>query len=72
MVISNLRNLAPDLKLKFELFSKDVELYLLHVGIFISFLSCLVYCGEGEAIIVWHPVYYIIIINIPGVQKSKP
>ena len=33
--------------LKIELFSKDVELNLLHVGIFTSFLSCLVYSGEG-------------------------
>ena len=34
--------------LKIELLSKDVELNLLHVGIFTSFLSCLVYSGEGE------------------------
>ena len=33
--------------LKIERFSKDVELNLLHVGIFTSFLSCLVYSGEG-------------------------
>ena len=35
--------------LKIELFSKDVGLNLLHVGIFTSFLSCLVYS-------VCHPV----------------
>ena len=32
--------------LKIELFSKDVELNLLHVGIFTSFLSCLAYSVE--------------------------
>ena len=40
-----------------KLFSKDVELNLLHVDIFTSILSCLVYSGEG-AIIVWHSVHY--------------
>ena len=33
--------------LKIELFGKDIELNLLLVGIFTSFLSCLVYSGEG-------------------------
>ena len=33
--------------LTIELFSKDVELNLVHVGNFTSFLSCLVYSGEG-------------------------
>ena len=42
--------------LSIELFSKDVELNLLHVGIFISILLCLIYSGEG-AIVAWHPVH---------------
>ena len=42
--------------LNIELFRKDVELNLLHVGIFTSFLSCLVYTLGRGAIIVCHPV----------------
>ena len=52
MVISNLNFFKRFVTLlegtlKIELLSKDVELNLLHVGIFTSFLSRLVYSGEG-------------------------
>ena len=39
-----------------ELFSKNVEFDLLSAGIFIFFLSSLVYSGEGTYI-VWYPVH---------------
>ena len=43
--------------LKIELFSKDVELKGLPVDVFIFFLTCIVFAGDGGPIIVWHPVY---------------
>ena len=51
-------------RLNTDLFSKDVELDLLPVGIFIfSVLLSLPWGPEGGAITVWHLVFYRIITS---------